>query len=79
MRKCVSTVILVLLIALLMSLPADAADKPGGKVKAFVSILPIAYFVERVGGPNVEVSVSGRARSRSSYLRAHAQTHDQTG
>ena len=32
-------------------------DKPAGKVKAFVSILPIAYFVERVGGPNVEVSV----------------------
>jgi zinc transport system substrate-binding protein len=57
MRKCVSTVILVLPIVLLMSLLADAADKPGGKVKAFVSILPIAYFVERVGGPNVEVSV----------------------
>jgi len=57
MRKCVSTVILVLLISLLMSLPANAAEKPGGKVKAFVSILPIAYFVERVGGPNVEVSV----------------------
>jgi zinc transport system substrate-binding protein len=57
MRKCVSTAILVLLIALLMSLPADAAEKPGGKVKAFVSILPIAYFVERVGGPNVEVTV----------------------
>src|SRR5271157_1330835 len=29
----------------------------GGKVKAFVSILPSAYFVERVGGPNVDVSV----------------------
>jgi zinc transport system substrate-binding protein len=38
-------------------LPVNAHDKPGGKVKAFVSILPIAYFVERVGGPNVEVSV----------------------
>lgn len=57
MRKCVSYVILVLLVTLLMSSPAQAADKPGGKVKAFVSILPIAYFVERVGGPNVEVSV----------------------
>jgi zinc transport system substrate-binding protein len=57
MRKCVFTVIPVLLIALSMSLPVDAAEKPGGKVKAFVSILPIAYFVERVGGPNVEVSV----------------------
>ena len=31
MRKCVSTAILVLLIALLMSLPADAVDKPGAK------------------------------------------------
>jgi zinc transport system substrate-binding protein len=57
MRKCASAVILVLLITLLMSLPANAADKPGGKIKAFVSLLPMAYFVERVGGPNVEVSV----------------------
>jgi len=48
---------LVLLITLLMNLPANAAEKREGKVKAFVSILPIAYFVERVGGPNVEVSV----------------------
>ncbi len=57
MRTCFSTVILVLLITVSTSLPADAADTPGSKVKAFVSILPIAYFVERVGGPNVEVSV----------------------
>ena len=40
-----------------LALPANAQDKPAGKVKAFVSILPVAYFVERVGGPNVEVSV----------------------
>jgi zinc transport system substrate-binding protein len=57
MRKCVSMATLVLLVTLLMSLPADAVEKSGGKVNAFVSILPIAYFVERVGGPNVEVSV----------------------
>jgi len=57
MRKCVYALTMVLIVVLWMSLPAEAADKPGVKVKAFVSILPIAYFVERVGGPNVEVSV----------------------
>ena len=57
MRKLVSIASLVLLITLSLSLPANAVEKSGGKVKAFVSILPIAYFVERVGGPNVEVSV----------------------
>lgn len=35
----------------------QAGVKPTGKVKAFVGILPIAYFVERVGGPLVEVNV----------------------
>ncbi|MGO9117151.1 MAG: metal ABC transporter solute-binding protein, Zn/Mn family [Desulfomonilaceae bacterium] len=57
MRKCFATLILLLLVALWVVLPANAADKPAGKVKTFVSILPAAYFVERVGGPNVEVSV----------------------
>jgi zinc transport system substrate-binding protein len=50
-------VILLLLTAWWISLPANAADKPAVKVKSFVSILPVAYFVERVGGSNVEVSV----------------------
>jgi zinc transport system substrate-binding protein len=54
-RSC--TLILLLLAAMWLVLTVNAQDKPGGKVKAFVSILPIAYFVERVGGPNVEVSV----------------------
>jgi zinc transport system substrate-binding protein len=57
MRKCFATLILMSLAALWVVLPATAADKPAGKVKAFVSILPSAYFVERVGGPYVEVSV----------------------
>jgi zinc transport system substrate-binding protein len=47
----------LILIALWGSLPADAEVNSPGKVKAFVSILPATYFVERVGGPNVEVSV----------------------
>ena len=50
-------VILLLLTAWWIGFPANAADKPAVKVKSFVSILPVAYFVERVGGPNVEVSV----------------------
>jgi zinc transport system substrate-binding protein len=58
MGKRVGTLILLLLLLSLWgSSTANAQDKPAGKVKAFVSILPIAYFVERVGGPNVEVRV----------------------
>lgn len=49
--------IILVFVALWAGAPANAADKPAGKIKAFVSILPAAYFVERVGGPNVEVSV----------------------
>ena len=51
------------MVILLVSSPCGSVylpmpqDKPAVKVKAFVSILPVAYFVERVGGPNVEVSV----------------------
>ncbi len=57
MRKFVSTVIPLVLLALCVSLPANAQGKSAGKIKVFASILHIAYFVERVGGPNVEVSV----------------------
>ncbi len=57
MSKRLAILILLLLSALCVVLPATAADKPAGKVRVFVSILPAAYFVERVGGPNVEVSV----------------------
>ena len=56
MRKC-HFIIMLLLISFSIGLHANAADNSGGKIKSFVSILPIAYFVERVGGPNVEVSV----------------------
>lgn len=52
-----SLILLLLLLCLWCGLFANAQDKPAGKVKAFVSILPIAYFVERVGGPKVEVNV----------------------
>ncbi len=48
---------LLLLLASWVAVPATAEVKPSGKVRAFVSVLPTAYFVERVGGPNVEVNV----------------------
>jgi zinc transport system substrate-binding protein len=57
MRRRPCTLILLLLATVWVVLPANAQDKPAGKVKAFVSILPIAYFVERVGAPNLEVSL----------------------
>jgi zinc transport system substrate-binding protein len=56
MRKC-HFIVMLLLISISIGLHANAADSSGGKIRSFVSILPIAYFVERVGGPNVEVSV----------------------
>ncbi|HMK33491.1 MAG TPA: zinc ABC transporter substrate-binding protein [Desulfomonilaceae bacterium] len=36
---------------------SHSENKTPGKVHAFASILPIAFFVKRVGGPNVEVNV----------------------
>lgn len=57
MRKYCFTLMLVALVALWGIVPANAQAKPSGKVKVFVSIVPVAYFVERVGGPFVEVSV----------------------
>jgi len=57
MRKGIATAILLVFVAFWAGVAAHAQNKPDGKVKAFVSILPAAYFVERVGGPNVEVSV----------------------
>ena len=54
-----------ILIPLVISGPA-AADT--SRIKAFVSILPQAYFVERVGGPNVEVEVLvGPGQSPATY------------
>ena len=44
------------------------ADAESGKVRAFVSILPQAYFVERIGGDAVDVEVLvGPGRSPATY------------
>src|SRR5271157_10544 len=57
MRKGIAMAILLVFAALWAGVLAHAQDKPKGKVKVFVGINPIAYSVERVGSPNVEVSV----------------------
>ena len=54
-----------ILIPLVISGPA-AADT--SRIKAFVSILPQAYFVERLGGPHVQVEVLvGPGQSPATY------------
>jgi zinc transport system substrate-binding protein len=55
MRKGLVVLILALSVSLALGMSVHAKDTSAGKVKAFVSILPLAYFVERVGGPYVEV------------------------
>lgn len=57
MLKRLAIVTLLLSVVLGLGWPANAEEKSMGNVKAFASISPMAYFVERVGGPNVEVSV----------------------
>jgi zinc transport system substrate-binding protein len=45
-----------------------AAEEPSGKIRVFVSIIPQAYFVERVGGEYVEVEVLvGPGQSPATY------------
>ena len=48
------TLCLFLVLAICGPIPVQGAA-PGGKLEVFVSILPLAYFVDRVGGARVEV------------------------
>ncbi|MBI4965769.1 MAG: zinc ABC transporter substrate-binding protein [Desulfomonile tiedjei] len=57
MRYRLAATMWSLLFVTCLALTANAQDKPAGKINVFTSILPTAYFVERIGGPNVEVSV----------------------
>lgn len=62
------TKLLFLFIAVILLRNIWAADSPKTKMKTFVSILPQAYFVERIGGPYVEVHVMvGEGRSPATY------------
>ena len=57
MLKSLTILLAAVLITLSFCLSSAAEVKPAGKVKVIASILPIAYFAERVGGPDVDVSV----------------------
>jgi zinc transport system substrate-binding protein len=56
-RRLINLILSLLLVTMCAGLSAAADTKAPAKVKTFVSILPAANFVERVGGPNVEVAV----------------------
>jgi len=56
-RNIVISVILMLFVGAGFSMTSSAGDELADKVKVVVSIVPAAYFVERVGRPYVEVSV----------------------
>jgi zinc transport system substrate-binding protein len=61
-----SLICLLLALALMPAFTVGAA--PSAPVKTFVSVLPLKYFVERVGGEGVEVSVMvGPGRSPATY------------
>lgn len=52
-----TTVCFFIVSLLLAALTASCGDSKSGKFKVFVSILPQKYFVERIGGDLVDVSV----------------------
>lgn len=62
-----SQMLIALLIALMVSTGVSAAQS-AQPLKVFVSILPQKYFVERIGGENVDVSVLvGPGQSPTTY------------
>ncbi len=63
-----------LIVIILMACPSSASQAGGEKIKAFVSIISQKYFVERVGGEYVEVSVLvGEGQSHETYEPTPAQ------
>lgn len=60
--------------AVLASMPAFADSGPEGCLKAYVSIMPQAYLVERIGGDLVEVGIlAGKGQDPHTYEPAPAQ------
>ena len=51
----VKTIFVILVILLIQPLSAFAGADKDDKLPVFVSIQPIAFFVERIGGKRVEV------------------------
>ena len=58
----------LLVVCTVLSGISFAAEKPPGEITAFVSILPQAYFVERIGTPHVDIEVLvGPSQSPATY------------
>ncbi len=57
MKKGVLFGIVAMIAAVVAGPPAHASSSEGERIEAFVSILPQAYLVQRVGGDHVEVRV----------------------
>jgi zinc transport system substrate-binding protein len=67
-RRCLRSLGGALLLLPALLLVARAAEPPAAPIEAFVSILPQKYFVERVGGKHVAVSVMvGPGQSPETY------------
>jgi zinc transport system substrate-binding protein len=67
MKKAVLILVAVSVLCIMLS-TVRAAQTPSGNIKVFVSIIPQAYFVERVGGKFVEVEVLvGPGQSPATY------------
>ena len=67
MKRVIMIPAVVFVLAALLSSIA-AAETSAGKIKVFVSIIPQAYFVERIGGDYIEVEVLvGPGQSPATY------------
>ena len=55
--KCLIRLALAVGLVLLYGVACAAEVKPTDKIKVFVSIDPVAYFVKRVAGPLADVNV----------------------
>ena len=55
--KCLMRLVLAVMLVMSYGVACAAEVKPTDKIKAFVSIDPVAYFVKRVAGPLADVNV----------------------
>ena len=75
MRRCIHLAILLTVLTAVIWRPVQAGpDESAKKLRVFVSILPQAGFVEKVGGDRVEVNVLvGPGQSPATYAATHKQ------
>ena len=73
-HMCASIIMSVVAVAWLLMVPWAASGNAGEKIEVFVSIPPQAYFVQRIGGDLVDVSVLvPPGKSPATYAPSSAQ------